>query len=167
MPSGGIVIPVSEIGERMGEIEMRKTAIIVAATAAGVLAIGGAGAAVASQTDASTTPTGVQTSHRTGDDDRHGDRAGDRGDDQAVTGTPAVSRERAVRLAQARVPGARVTESGLDRENGVLIWEVDLVKNNVEYEVDVDATTAAIRKVDRERDRSDDNSDHRDDNHDD
>lgn len=69
--------------------------------------------------------------------------------------TPAVSRDRAVKIAVARVPGSHATESDLDRENGVLIWEVDLLRANVEYEVDVDATTGAVRKVDREHDTAD------------
>lgn len=106
---------------------MRRTAIIVTAAAAGVLAVAGVStAAVASHSD----------------DQRPA----------AATAT-AISQQRAVQIAQQRVPGSQLVEVELERTG---VWEVDLVKSNVRYEVDVDATTGAIRKVETDHGHDDD-----------
>ncbi|WP_163509780.1 PepSY domain-containing protein [Fodinicola acaciae] len=61
-------------------------------------------------------------------------------DDRRPATTSAVSSDRAVQLAQQRVPNSRLVEVELEHAN---VWEVDLVRGNVGYEVDVDATTAS------------------------
>lgn len=63
-----------------------------------------------------------------------------------VTRTVAgkVSAERARQIARQLVPGGRVTETELDHEHGRAVWEVDLTKNNREYEVRIDATTGKV-----------------------
>jgi uncharacterized membrane protein YkoI len=120
---------------------MRRTAII-ATVAAGVLAVGGVSAAAAVASSRTPILTAAVTAPFT---------------------APAVSRERAIQLAQAQVPGSRPTETDLDNWRGVLVWEVELVNSaGVKTEVEVDATTGAIRKIDHDQDggrhSSDDNS---------
>ncbi|WP_020498589.1 PepSY domain-containing protein [Sciscionella marina] len=118
---------------------MRKTVITVAAV--GAFALAGTGVALAS-TAGSTAPGADQTISQ------------DQGTGQQNTGQAqaagTISKDQAVRTAQAKVPQARVTEAELDHENGVLIWEIDLENPSTEYEVDVDAHTGAVLKVDQD-----------------
>lgn len=117
---------------------MRKTAI-VAAVVVGALAVGGvsATAAVANMRD-TTWPSAIFTG----------------------LATPTVTRERAVQIAQAQVPGSQMIEAELDNWRGVLVWEVEFFSSSgIKTEVNVDATTGAVRKIDHEQDDSSD--DHR------
>lgn len=115
---------------------MRKpTRIALTVGTAGVIAVGGATAVFAGQSNSqSQEPASYST---------------------AVTQTRTVpgnvSAERARQIALQLVPGGRVTETELDREHGRSVWEVDLTKNNREYEVHIDAITGKALGVSTSR----------------
>lgn len=146
---------------------MRKPVkIAVLAGVGAVLVAGASGAAAVAATDdqpstrAATATADTRTSTSAQPVTRSGDRA-----------TAGVDRADAEAAARKAVPGGRVTETDRDRENGRLVWEVDLTKNGDEYEVDVDAHTGTVVKVDHDRHddggRHDDHDDHDDHGHDD
>jgi len=76
-------------------------------------------------------------------------------------GTPGISREQAARIAQERV-GGTVVKSKLDKDDGVLHYEIELKTKRGEAEVDVHAHTGKILSVDY-----DDDDDYDDDFYDD
>ncbi|MER5453851.1 PepSY domain-containing protein [Micromonospora sp. NPDC002389] len=95
----------------------------------------------------------------------------------AGTGSPdatdKISRERAGEIALAHAGGGRITEIDRDRENKRPVWEVEIVKGDVEHEIDVDRETGQVLKAEQERydgdddDRDDDDDDDDDDDRDD
>ncbi len=78
--------------------------------------------------------------------------AADGGDD------PSVSRAHAEEIAVAQYPDARVLESDLDREAGVLVYDIELSNG---YDVEIDAMTGEVRfaALDHEDDDWDDDRD--------
>ncbi|MEV0734054.1 PepSY domain-containing protein [Polymorphospora sp. NPDC050346] len=80
-----------------------------------------------------------------------------------ASGGDAISAERAKEIALARTGGGTVEEVDRDREHGRPVWEVEIYKGQVEYEVDVDRETGEIVKFEQD----DDDDDHDDDDHDD
>ncbi|MEV7231774.1 PepSY domain-containing protein [Polymorphospora sp. NPDC051019] len=81
-----------------------------------------------------------------------------------ASGVDAISAERAKEIALGRVGGGTVEEVDRDREHGRPVWEVEIYKGQVEYEVDVDRETGEIVKFEQD---DDDDDDHDDDDHDD
>lgn len=74
------------------------------------------------------------------DDDRHMMDA----PRSAQTGA-RISMERAIAIAQKHVPNGRVKKAELDREQGRLVYEVDIVtRDRKEYDVKVDAHTGQV-----------------------
>lgn len=65
-----------------------------------------------------------------------------------------VTYEKAKQIALAKVGGGTVKEIELDYENGILIYEVEIKYNSVEYEVDVDASTGEVVKYNSDYDIS-------------
>lgn len=58
-----------------------------------------------------------------------------------------ISRDDAIQAALARVPGAGisdVTKCKLDRDDGRMIYEIEIRYGGAEYEIDVDASTGAV-----------------------
>ena len=55
-----------------------------------------------------------------------------------------TSESEAVAKAQAKVPGATVTEADRDHENGVVVYDVELVKGNKKFEITWRASDARI-----------------------
>lgn len=84
--------------------------------------------------------------------------AADGGDD------PSISRARAEELAVAQYPDARVHESELDREAGVLVYDIELSNG---YDVEIDATTGEVRFAALDHDDDDRYDDDDDDRYDD
>ncbi|MEV7229356.1 PepSY domain-containing protein [Polymorphospora sp. NPDC051019] len=120
----------------------RKTIVALAVGGVAALAITGTAiAAVAADTGQDRRP--AVTAARTGD---------------AGTGPAAdpVSAERAKEIALGRVGGGTVEEVDRDREHGRPVWEVEIYKGQVEYEVDVDRETGEIVKFEQDDDRDDD-----------
>ncbi|GII52560.1 hypothetical protein Pth03_09490 [Planotetraspora thailandica] len=66
-------------------------------------------------------------------------------------GAAQITYREAVAIARKRVPGARVTEAELEREDGRLQWEVELVKGPYEHEVEISPSTGEILTYERER----------------
>ena len=70
---------------------------------------------------------------------------------------PKVAVEQAVQIAQKEVPGAWVREVGFDkRGTRPDVWEVELIKGDIEHELDIDAATGKLLKKESERVDSDD-----------
>lgn len=59
-----------------------------------------------------------------------------------------ISKEKAEKIALTEVPGATVVKSKLDTDDGVTIWDVELVKGRYEYEFEIDAKTGRILDYD-------------------
>lgn len=58
-----------------------------------------------------------------------------------------ISIEDAMSIATEQIPG-EVVKVGLDTENGVLIYEVEIVNaQGIKYEVEIDAQTGSILKM--------------------
>lgn len=76
----------------------------------------------------------------------------DSSDSSSGTDSGYISADRAKEIALSKVPGARVTKCKLDTEDGVKIYEVELVKGRYEYEIEIDAKTGAITKYEKELD---------------
>ncbi|MFJ7735098.1 PepSY domain-containing protein [Lysinibacillus sp. NPDC097287] len=63
-----------------------------------------------------------------------------------------ISLQQAMQIAQQRVPG-QIIHYGMDMENGVLVYEIFiLTSQNRIYEVEVNAKTGMIRKIEEEND---------------
>ncbi|WP_433364528.1 PepSY domain-containing protein [Streptosporangium sp. CA-115845] len=80
-----------------------------------------------------------------------------------------VSRDEAVRIAQEKVPGAKLVKVEFDGDETPANWEVELREGDVEHDFDVDAATGAILEQDREAvdDDADDNATNGKNDHDD
>jgi len=70
--------------------------------------------------------------------------------------TPATAKEtplthdEAIQAALAAMPG-NIIKTELDREDGALVWEVELVNNeNQHYEFEIDAYTGKILETERD-----------------
>lgn len=66
----------------------------------------------------------------------------------------AISEEQARQIALDKVPGATIVKVELDNNDGQAStkYEIELLKDNVEYSVDVDVTTGNIVAYDEDRD---------------
>jgi uncharacterized membrane protein YkoI len=71
-----------------------------------------------------------------------------------ATGATRISADRAAAIARDRAGGGTVTKIELDFEHGVRVWTVEVVKGSIEYDVDVNAATGTITKVDIKDDDS-------------
>lgn len=58
-----------------------------------------------------------------------------------------ISRSTATKIAQKRAKGAKATEWTLDREGNKSVWDITLKKGHKEYEVQVNALTKKVIKV--------------------
>ncbi len=60
-----------------------------------------------------------------------------------------VSKDEATKIALAKVPNGAVKESGLEKENGKLVWSFDIATPGTKdiTEVQVDAITGAVVSV--------------------
>lgn len=143
---------------------MRKPVKIAVLAGVGAVLVAGASsaAAVAAPDDQRTTRAAAATATAdttTSTSPEPVTRSSDR-----ATGATEIDYADAEAAARKAVPGSRVTEIDRDVEDGLLVWEVELTRNGVEYEVDVDAHDGRIVKV--ENDRHDDDGRHDDHDHD-
>ena len=134
---------------------MRRKAVItsgIAATVLGgglVLALNGGGSASAAGT---TARTATQTRPSASS--------------SPSVATTVISRSQAEGIALKAVPGGQVRSAELEDEHGVVVWSVDVIKDGLEHELDIDARTGEIVDHDRDdeaRDRDDDGARDRDD----
>lgn len=77
------------------------------------------------------------------------------GSDQMPSASPApsasagqISEEQAREIAQKRAPGAQIVKCKLDRDDGRLVYELELREGRTEYECDIDASSGAVLKWD-------------------
>lgn len=80
--------------------------------------------------------------------------------DQKPQSLNGIGWEKAVALAQAKAPQAKVTDWDLDREHGKLVYEIELRDGKKEIEITIDALTGDI--LDTKQDWDDDLSDNND-----
>ena len=59
-----------------------------------------------------------------------------------------ISRDKAVSIAKKRIPNANLRKVKLEVEKGTLVYEVELIKGRIEYEVTINAKTGKIIEVD-------------------
>ena len=65
----------------------------------------------------------------------------------------AIDARQAIDIALASVPG-HIRELELEREDGTMVWEVELVssKDGMEYEIVINATTSEVIEIEMEDD---------------
>ncbi|MFF4990167.1 PepSY domain-containing protein [Streptosporangium saharense] len=64
-----------------------------------------------------------------------------------------IQRDAAVKIALDKVPGAQLTEAEFDGDETPTTWEIELRKDSVEHDFEIDATTGAILEHDQETDQ--------------
>lgn len=62
----------------------------------------------------------------------------------------ALTEQQVKDLIAKEVPNGQITKFKLDKENGRMVYEVEVMDGNIEKEFDVDAETGAIVKVDHD-----------------
>ncbi len=62
--------------------------------------------------------------------------------------------EKAKQIALQKVPGATVVKAKFDRDDGKAVYEIELIKDIYEYDIEIDAVTGKI--LDFEQDTRDD-----------
>lgn len=125
---------------------------LVTGLSVGTLALTGmiaAGSLTGSAQSSSTPPAAQTAAQEAGEDERSSG--------PAVVGTPllqpSIDLMRAQEIALTGQAGAVVTEVGLDGENGVLTYSIELDNG---MEVDVDATSGDVLKTEQAEQDSDD-----------
>lgn len=63
-----------------------------------------------------------------------------------------IGMDQAKQIALKKVPGASVTKIERDKENGTVVYEVELVKGHYEYEIVIDAKSGKILHTEKEYD---------------
>lgn len=63
-----------------------------------------------------------------------------------------ISEEKAKKIALNKVPGATAVKIKLDHDDGAAVYEVELVKGNYEYEIEIDAKTGNVLSMEKEYD---------------
>ncbi|AWS43320.1 PepSY domain-containing protein [Streptosporangium sp. 'caverna'] len=116
---------------------MRNTMRLTAATAGLLTVVAGGGAAFAA--NATPSPAGGTTTSAP--------RTPEPGEAAAK-----VNREAAIKIAQDKVPGAQLAEAEFDGDETPATWEIELRKDAVEHEFEIDATTGAILEQESETD---------------
>ncbi|SDW27758.1 Uncharacterized membrane protein YkoI [Kandleria vitulina] len=64
------------------------------------------------------------------------------------TTSAIISKDKAVSIAKKRIPNANLRKVKLEVEKGTLVYEVELIKGRIEYEVTINAKTGKIIEVD-------------------
>ncbi|MER7132177.1 PepSY domain-containing protein [Streptosporangium saharense] len=113
---------------------MRNITRATIVTAGLALAVAGGGAAFAANPSPAPSSTSTST-----------EQAPAPGEAQAK-----IQRDAAVKIALDKVPGAQLTEAEFDGDETPTTWEIELRKDSVEHEFEIDATTGAILEHDQE-----------------
>lgn len=61
-----------------------------------------------------------------------------------------IGTTKAKNIALSKVPGATVKKVELDKDDGIAVYEVELVSGQYEYEIKIDAKTGKILEVDKD-----------------
>lgn len=68
------------------------------------------------------------------------------------SGGTDIGLEKAKTIAQKKVPGATIVKAKRDTDDGIKVYEVELVKDMYEYEVKIDAKTGKILEFEKDFD---------------
>lgn len=60
--------------------------------------------------------------------------------------------EKAKQIALSKVPGGTVVKVKLDKDDGIAVYEVEIIKGYYEYEIEIDARTGEILKIEKDYD---------------
>lgn len=128
---------------------MRNTTKLTIA-AAGLLAVVSGGSAVAFAGTATPTPAPSGTATTPAP-------VNETPGTQTTPATPApgeaeakVKRDAAIKIAQDKVPGAKLVKAEFDGDDTPTSWEIEFHEGDVEHEFDIDATSGAILEQDQE-----------------
>ncbi len=83
-------------------------------------------------------------------EDEELDAADSPGQPQVPQAAPSISLEQAVQAALARFPDASVRKVEQDDEDGVRIYEVELVTGGQQHEVEIDAGSGSVLRIESE-----------------
>lgn len=61
-----------------------------------------------------------------------------------------IGTSQAKKIALSQVPGATVKKVELDKDDGVAVYEVELISGQYEYEIKIDAKTGKILEIDKD-----------------
>lgn len=84
-------------------------------------------------------------------------------DTETTTSTKVISVEKAKEIALDASKGGQVTRVHLEEEYGQKEYEIEIINQDIEYDVDLDAVTGKILKMDQ--DSQDNDYDYNDDNY--
>lgn len=71
---------------------------------------------------------------------------------KGASASKEISMDKAKQIALKAVPGATVVKIERDKENGSVVYEVELVKGHYEYEIIIDAKSGKIKHTEEEYD---------------
>ena len=63
----------------------------------------------------------------------------------------AISEQQAKDIALKEAQGGQITKFKLDRENGRMVYEIEVMDGNIEKDYEIDAETGAIVKLEHEK----------------
>jgi hypothetical protein len=131
---------------------MRNTTKLTVATAGLLTVVAGGGVAFAANATPTPSPAGERTT--SAPVSPTAPRTPEPGEAGAK-----VTREAAIKIAQDKVPGAQLAEVEFDGDETPTTWEVELRKDAVEHDFEIDATTGAILEQESETDTDTDDQD--------
>ena len=63
----------------------------------------------------------------------------------------AISEQQAQDIVKKETPNGQITKFKLDRENGRMVYEIEVMDGNIERDYEIDAETGAIVKLEQEQ----------------
>ena len=63
----------------------------------------------------------------------------------------AISEQQAKDIVKKEAPNGQITKFKLDRENGRMVYEIEVMNGNIEKDYEIDAETGAIVKLEQEQ----------------
>ena len=63
----------------------------------------------------------------------------------------AISEQQAKDIVKKETPNGQITKFKLDRENGRMVYEIEVMDGNIERDYEIDAETGAIVKLEQEQ----------------
>ena len=69
----------------------------------------------------------------------------------STTALGAISEQQAKDIALKEAQGGQITKFKLDRENGRMVYEIEVMNGNIERDYEIDAETGAIVKLEQEQ----------------
>ncbi|MFQ6793383.1 PepSY domain-containing protein [Thomasclavelia sp.] len=80
------------------------------------------------------------------------DYVGNTNQNNNASTTATISQDEAKKIAEDRIgTGGNLIKCELDSDDGVLKYEIEIIKDNIKYEIDVNANTGEIVKYEEER----------------